>query len=251
MRVAVLASGGKDSTYATWWALMQGWNVECLITVHVTGADSMMFQLNGAGIAALQAASAGIPWLPVLTTGVPESEISDLETSLRGDWGSCNAFLEAWPEEWEEPDELEIYEGPLAVDALVVGALRSDYQKTRIERMCDRLGIISFCPLWHHPAEEHMASFVNHGFDVRFASVSAEGIDGGWLGRRLDEDALSELRILSERHRFNLDGEGGEFETIVVDGPHMKRTIKCVAEPQWDGRRGVWNVLSANISAMR
>jgi len=211
----------------------------------------MMFQLNGTAIAALQAASIGVPWLPVLTTGEPESEIFDLESGLRGDRDSCNAFLEAWPEDWEEPDELEVHEGALAVDALVVGALRSDYQKTRIERMCERLGIISFCPLWHHPDEEHMASFVNHGFDVRFASVSAEGIDSGWLGRRLDDGALSELRILSERHRFNLDGEGGEFETVVVDGPHMKRAIECVAEPQWDGRRGVWNVLSASISAMR
>ena len=90
---------------------MQGWNVECLVTVHVTGADSMMFQLNGTAIAALQAASAGIPWLPVLTTGEPESEIFDLEAGLRGDRGSCNAFLEAWPEDWEEPDELEVHEG--------------------------------------------------------------------------------------------------------------------------------------------
>ena len=93
MKVAVLASGGKDSTYATWWALMQGWSVECLVTVHVTGVDSMMFQLNGTAIAALQAASAGIPWLPVLTTGEPESEIFDLEAGLRGDRDSCNAFL--------------------------------------------------------------------------------------------------------------------------------------------------------------
>ena len=163
MRVAVLASGGKDSSYVAWWAMMQGWDVECLVTVHVTGNDSMMFQLNGTAIAALQAASMGVPWLPVITAGESESEVSDLEAAMRGEGGSYIAFSESWPEDWEEPEELVVHEGALAVDALVAGALRSDYQKTRIDRMCDRLGMISFCPLWHHSAEEHMESLVDHG----------------------------------------------------------------------------------------
>ncbi len=251
MRVAVLASGGKDSSYVAWWAMMQGWDVECLVTVHVTGNDSMMFQLNGTAIAALQAASMGVPWLPVITAGESESEVSDLEAAMRGEGGSYIAFSESWPEDWEEPEELVVHEGALAVDALVAGALRSDYQKTRIDRMCDRLGMISFCPLWHHSAEEHMESLVDHGFDVRIASVSAEGIGGEWLGGTLDDGTLDELRLLSHRHRFNLDGEGGEFETVVLGGPHMRRRIECTAESLWDGRRGVWNVLSASLSAMR
>ena len=69
MRVAILASAGKDSAYAAWWATMKGWEVECLVTVSVTGDDSMMFQLNGTAVAALQAASMRVPWLPVLSGG--------------------------------------------------------------------------------------------------------------------------------------------------------------------------------------
>ena len=38
----------------------------------------------------------------------------------------------------------------LAPQGLVVGAIRSDYQKTRIEQMCSRLNIKSFPPLLHH-----------------------------------------------------------------------------------------------------
>ena len=41
VRVAVLASGGKDSTYASWWAQLQGWEVVSLVTVLVKGEDSM------------------------------------------------------------------------------------------------------------------------------------------------------------------------------------------------------------------
>ena len=82
--MAVLASAGKDSAYAAWWAMMRGWEVECLVTVSVTGDDSMMFQLNGTAVAELQAASMGVPWLPVLSEGKEEFEILELETALRG-----------------------------------------------------------------------------------------------------------------------------------------------------------------------
>ena len=83
VRVAVLSSGGKDSTYASWWAIMQGWDVRALITVHVTSDDSMMFQLQNTSLAGLQAHSIGTSWLPVLSKGVEEIEIEDLENAIR------------------------------------------------------------------------------------------------------------------------------------------------------------------------
>ena len=145
MKVAVLASGGKDSTYASWWALMQGWSLEVMITVKITGDDSMMFQLQNTEIAEFQAKSIGVEWLKVNSSGIENDEIDELEDAIREFGG--------------------------ALDAIVVGALRSDYQKTRIERMCERLNLISFCPLWHHSPTEHMNSLIEHGFDVRIVSV--------------------------------------------------------------------------------
>ena len=124
MKVAVLASGGKDSTYASWWALMQGWSIEAMITVKIVGDDSMMFQLQNTEIAQYQAKSIGVKWINVISQGVEDKEIDELEDTIR----NLNQDL----------------------DAIVVGALRSDYQKTRIERMCERLELISYCPLWHH-----------------------------------------------------------------------------------------------------
>lgn len=222
MRTAVLASGGKDSTYASWWALMQGWSIEAMITIQIVGDDSMMFQLQNTSIAGLQAKSIGVPWISVNSDGVEEKEIDDLEKAIN----SSN----------------------LQIDALVVGALRSDYQKTRIERMCERLGIISYCPLWHHDSLEHMNSLIDHGFDVRIVSVSADGLDDYWLGAKLTENNLHVLGQLAEKYRFNLDGEGGEFETIVLDAPHMKQRIICEAESTWNGSRGTWLVTNAHLS---
>ena len=110
----------------------------------------MMYQLNGTAVAALQATSMGVPWLPVLSLGEEEYEVLELEAALRGQSDIQSAFFESWPQDWDVPEQLEILVDMPDLDALVVGALRSDYQKTRIDRMCERLGIISYSPLWHH-----------------------------------------------------------------------------------------------------
>ena len=84
MKVAILASGGKDSTYASWWASLQGWEVVALVTVLVNGKDSMMFQLQNSWIAGLQAHSIGTSWKPVFSNGEEEKEIAELEMGIRG-----------------------------------------------------------------------------------------------------------------------------------------------------------------------
>ena len=223
MRVAVLSSGGKDSTYASWWAHMQGWSLEALITVKIEGDDSMMFQLQNTEVTEYQAKSIGTKWIQVISSGIENDEIDELEKAIRNSIGN-------------------------EIDALVVGALRSDYQKTRIERMCEKLGIISFCPMWHHDPELHMNSLVEHGFDVRIISVSSEGLDESWLGRKITRESLNQLTLLSRKYRFNLDGEGGEFETITLDAPHFRKSISCEGEISWNGVRGTWNISKIHLS---
>jgi len=250
MRLAVLSSGGKDSTYACWWAIMQGWSVEALITVHITTDDSMMFQLPNTSLAGLQACSIGVPWLPILSQGKEDDEIADLENGIRGESDVKAAFerVKNDAESIDYPVDLALQTAPLEIDALVVGALRSDYQKTRIERMCERLNLISYCPLWHHSPEEHMQSLVEHGFDVRIVSVSADGMGEEWLGKKLNHDSLQALTKTSNKFRFNLDGEGGEFETIVVDAPHMANRIEIAGNTDWQGNRGTWVLKSAKLT---
>ena len=92
MRVAVLASGGKDSSYAAWWATLQGWDIVALVTVGVQSSDSMMFQTQNTAIAGLQAASMGVPWLPVTTIGVEKQEMLDLERGLSGSYSVGDSF---------------------------------------------------------------------------------------------------------------------------------------------------------------
>ena len=219
MRVAILSSGGKDSAAAWWWAMCKGWDITHIVTVVVDGEDSHMFQIPGVEIVRHQAKLAGINYLEVHTEGIENEEIKDLQLALQ----------------------------KIDIDALVCGALRSDYQKSRIERMCQDLGVISYTPLWHQSPQEHLSGLVANGFGVMITSVACDGLDESWLGKILDEGSLSKLIDLSSKFRFNVDGEGGEYETLVVSGPHFEGKIKIDGMSQWSGTRGEFHITNITL----
>jgi len=221
MRVAVLSSGGKDSAAAWWWAMCRGWDVTHLVTVRITGGDSWMFQVPGTHLVEHQAKLAGIPWVEVHSEGRQELEITDLETAL----------------------------STLDIDGVVSGALRSDYQKSRIERMAERLNIKSWTPLWHQKSESHMHGLLENGFEVFITGVSCEGLGKEWIGRTLNPASLLELEELARRYRFNVDGEGGEYETLVTGGPHLPGRLQLTGSVKWDGVRGTFEIESVHAIA--
>tara|TARA_B100001559_G_scaffold182725_1_gene153008 strand:- start:180 stop:836 length:657 start_codon:yes stop_codon:yes gene_type:complete len=214
MRIAVLSSGGKDSSAAWWWAQCRGWDVVALVTVHIQDGDSHMFQVPSTQWVEHQAKAAGVEWICVNASGTVDDEISALEKTLT----------------------------ELKIDAIVSGALRSDFQKVKLENMAHRLGIHSFSPLWHQQPFEHLHGMIENGFKIMINSVSCEGLDGEWLGTILDLDNVKQLKLLSEKYRFNVDGEGGEYETFVVGGPHLPRTLEVEGTASFDSVRGVFTI---------
>ena len=83
-----------------------------------------------------------------------------------------------------------------------------------------------------------MDNLVANGFKVMITGVSSEGLGEEWLGCVLDKSSLDNLKKLSSKYRFHVDGEGGEYETLVVAGPHMKGKLKLDFDIHWDGVRG-------------
>ncbi len=253
-----MSSGGKDSSYAIWWAILKGWDVAGIITVRVKGPDSMMFQVPTTSLAGLQALSAGVPWLPVSVEGDEDSEMLQLESAIDGiingsnksrstTWSKSDLEAANWPESWKWPEELDLLQPDLPIDAIVVGALRSDYQKTRIEQMCHRLGVLSFTPLWHHGPQQHMTDLIEHGFEMMITSVTSDGLGKEWLGQIINAQNLHELISLSESYRFNIDGEGGEYETAVISAPWMGHRISTKYTTHWTGVRGWVDIWSAEL----
>ena len=87
------------------------------------------------------------------------------------------------------------------------------------------LDIKSFTPIWHKNQEMLVRDQVNAGFKIMVVSVSAQGFDKTWLGKILDLSCIEKLSKLKEKYSINVGGEGGEMETLVIDGPIFKKKL--------------------------
>jgi ABC transporter with metal-binding/Fe-S-binding domain ATP-binding protein len=227
-----LFSGGKDSAWALYRALEADMDVARLLTVHPAG-DSYMYHVPATRLAGLAAESVGIPLVEVEPDDFGADDVAD--AGAQGD-----AELEPLEAALRGIDEF-----PLA--GVTAGAVESEFQTARIEAMCDRLGVDSFTPLWGEDPVELAEAMLDAGFEIRIVQVAARGFDESWLGRRLDREALADLRALNDRYGVHVLGEGGEFETLVTDGPHMSRPIELDYETVWEGTRGRLAVTDARL----
>ena len=232
-----LFSGGKDSSWALYRALEAELDVARLVTVHPDG-DSYMYHVPATALASLAAESIAIPLVNV--------EPEDFEAEAATDSGrQGDAELEPLEAALRELDgELD---GGIA--GVTAGAVESEFQTTRIEGMCDRLDIELFAPLWQREPVELATEMLDAGFEITIIQVAAAGLDESWLGRTLDRKALSDLLELNEKYGVHVLGEGGEFETLVTDGPHMDRPIELAYETEWDGTRGRIVITDATLGA--
>jgi len=225
MRVAVLYTGGKDSTYAMSRAMQQGREIACLVTLKSENPSSYMFHTaNIELVKTLQAKALGIPIIFKKTKGVKEEELKDLKTAL----------------------QLAIKK--YKIEGVVSGAVASEYQRYRVETVCADLGLRSLAPLWHLDPERYITEFIKEGFEAIFVSVSTEGMGPDWLGRKFDLQALEDLKKLNAKFGVHIGGEGGEFETFVISGPIFKKRIEIKdAEKIWGEDHGVFKIKDAKL----
>ena len=57
-----------------------------------------------------------------------------------------------------------------------VGAIESQYQASRVQKICDSLGLKVYAPLWHRDPEE-LLNEMSKVLDIRIVQVSADGLD--------------------------------------------------------------------------
>ena len=231
-----LFSGGKDSSLALYRALEADRPVERLVTVHPTG-ESFMYHVPATELAGLAAESIGIPLVDVQPENFDADAHSEEDSGARGD-----RELEPLEEALDGlADELD------GIGGVTAGAVESSYQATRIEAMCDRLDAELFAPLWQADPRELAMAMLEAGFEITIVRVAAYGLDESWLGRTLDAEALADLETLNDEYGVHLLGEGGEFETLVTDGPHMERPIELEYETEFDGTRGSLRITDARL----
>ena len=223
MKAAVLFSGGKDSTMAVYKAIEEDYDVEYLVSMLSDNPESYMFHVPNIHITDLSSEAMGIPLIKAKTHGVKEKELDDLKSVL-------NKLKDK------------------GVEAIFAGALASEYQKSRIDQLCSDLGLMSNAPLWHIDPKEYMEEIIDSGFEVIIISVSAEGLDESWLGRRIDHELLEEIINLNSKYGMHMAFEGGEAETLVLDCPIFKKRIKIIESSNvWDRDSGYLMITKAEL----
>lgn len=224
MRLGVLFSGGKDSTYALY-KVMEKEQIVCLITIVSKNRESYMFHTPNIEITSLQAEAIGLPLIQMETEGIKEKELEDLEKAVK------KAIKD------------------FKIEGVVTGAVESVYQSSRIKKICDKLKIKCISPLWKKNQEELLREILNDGFKFIISSIAAEGLDESWLGKVVTKDDVDKLVEINKKTGISIAFEGGEAETLVIDGPIFKSKIiiQEAIKIMTDSCTGIYKISKARL----
>ena len=226
MKLASLFSGGKDSTYSIFLAKKQGHEIKCLLSVFPKSDESHLLHHPNLQWTHLQSQSMQIPQLTIKSeSDKTGNEINALENILI-----------------RSIDEYQI-------EGLVHGGIQSQFQKEKFENLCNKLNLKSIAPLWNRKPLEYMNELISSNFVFIITSVSSDGLDDSWLGKIITKNDITYLHTLSQKFGFNLNFEGGEAETFVIDCPLFSHTIKIIEGKKiWDGYRGRFEIVDARLN---
>ncbi|HSB49886.1 MAG TPA: diphthine--ammonia ligase, partial [Nitrosopumilaceae archaeon] len=205
MNLASLFSGGKDSTYAIYKAKQEGHQVRCLITILPLSDESKLLHFPNIEITKLQSKSMGIPQIYIKS----ESNETEIEKTL------LKKILKQAKSEYN-------------LEGLVHGGILSNFQKNIFEKVCSELNLKLISPLWHKDQVEYMTNLIESDFHFIITSVSSDGLDENWLGKEVTFDNLLKLEQLAKKFGFNMNFEGGEAETTVINCPLFSHPIKIL-----------------------
>ena len=225
MKLAALFSGGKDSTYAIYLAKKLHHSVEVLLTLYPHSSESHLLHHPNITFTSLQSESMKIPQL------VEEISSTNAET------------------EFKKLEKLIILaKENYSIEGIVHGGILSKYQKDNFSLICKRNNLEIISPLWNKNPEFYMKELLEENFEYIISSVSSDGLDNSWLGQIIDKSGLEHLKNLQSKFGFNLNFEGGEAETFVINCPLFEKPLFIQdSSTEWDGYRGRFEILEAKL----
>lgn len=287
LNVIALISGGKDSLYSILHCIRNGHKVVALANLHPelrqntqcpenddeeADIDSFMYQTIGHSVIPLYESALGIPLYRAAITGgaVDTSRVYRHDATDQAA-ESTSGTSESTEDETESlvPLLRRVMEAHPEANAVSAGAILSTYQRTRIENIAGRLGLVPLAWLWMYPSLpapverdadplavseagllEDMAAV---GCDARMIKVASGGLDDGYLWENVSGSG-NPGRVLRRRMTRGMGkfaaaedikgavlGEGGEYETLALDGPSFlwKRRIEIEGRDVGSGEGGV------------
>lgn len=225
MKVAALFSGGKDSTFAIYKAQKEKHSISCLVTIFPESDESKLLHFPNSEITKLQAQSMHIPQIYIQSkSNETLDELNLLDTLIKK---AKNDYC---------------------IEGVIHGGLASQFQKNNYEKLCKENHLEFISPLWGSTQKEYLIDLINSGFRIIITSVSAGGLDDSWLGKELTRENIEKLSSMSKKFGFNINFEGGEAETLVIDCPLFRYPINIKKSKNlWDGYRGRFEIEEAEL----
>ncbi|MDD4983640.1 MAG: diphthine--ammonia ligase [Candidatus ainarchaeum sp.] len=202
--VGILFTGGKDSVLTLEILKSMNYDIKCLITIDSKNKDSYMYHTPNISLAKLQAKALEIPIIVLKTKGEKELELKELEKAIK------------------------IAKEKYNINSIASGAIFSEYQRDRIEIITEKLGLKCLAPLWHKNQEQEVNELISRGIKAIITKICAHGLTQEDLGKEIDKKMLEKLKKINEKLGFNIAGEGGEYESFVLDSPSFKKKVEIV-----------------------
>ncbi len=184
--------------FSMYLAVQSGHAVPYVVTVKPENDSSWVFHVPNVDTVAVTAEAIGAETAEGYTDGTEEGDMKALRKALEG----------------------------LDIDGVVTGAVLSDYQSDRINRVCDDLGLIALAPMWRKNQSALLGEIIDSGIEAYIIGYYAEGFDSSWLGRKIDKETAEDLHELNKKYGVSVMGEGGEYETLVTDSPMHRYPLK-------------------------
>ncbi|KAL7437368.1 hypothetical protein ACHAXM_009085 [Skeletonema potamos] len=231
MKFVALLSGGKDSIYSTLKAIQNGHELVCC--AHLAPMqqnmeeESYMYQTAGSEVVKTQVEKCiGVPFYMREIHG--HSKIKSLVYENDDGDGS------------DEVEDLfllleQIKVNHPEVEGVSSGAILSTYQRTRIEHVCARLNLTSLSYLWRMSSQRSLLDSILDDGEIEAILVRVACPPGLMPYRHLGK-SLRDLRDkgfldhLKDKFGMHPAGEGGEYETMVLDCPKLFKRGRLVIE---------------------
>jgi diphthine-ammonia ligase len=199
MKIVASWSGGKDSCFACYKAIQEGYNVSQLL-IMMSDPSKSNFHLIRSDMLDAQSQAIGIPI--VKWTTKPDTYEQDFKKALG---------------QMKEKGVEGIVTGDVYDVAL--------HEAGWLDRVCKEVGLTPVKPLWHRDTQQILSEFISEGFKATVVRVKTDVLGMEWLGREINQEFFDDLLKLGT---VDPCGERGEFHTLVTGGPLFKKRIEIL-----------------------
>lgn len=199
MKAVASWSGGKDSCFACYKAVQEGFEIANLLTMMASDGESNFHKIRSDLLDA-QADAVRLPLIKQKTT--PETYEKDFKNVL-------------------EQLKARGAEGLVTGDIYEVAG----HEEGWLNRVCKEVGLKPIKPLWMEDTKQIFLDCINAGFKATVVRTKLDLLGTEWLGRQLDKAFFDDIVKLGT---VDPCGEGGEYHTVVTDGPIFKKRIEIL-----------------------